>query len=30
MICGVARVGGLYAGFVANNLALTDHPDTPT
>jgi acetyl-CoA carboxylase carboxyltransferase component len=26
MICGVARVGGLYAGFVANNLALTDHP----
>jgi len=26
MICGVARVGGLYAGFVANNPALTDHP----
>jgi len=26
MICGVGRVGGLYAGFVANNLALTDHP----
>ncbi len=26
MICGVARVSGLYAGFVANNLALTDHP----
>jgi 3-methylcrotonyl-CoA carboxylase beta subunit len=26
MICGVARVDGLYAGFVANNLALTDHP----
>jgi len=27
MICGVGRVGGLYAGFVANNLALTDNPD---
>jgi len=26
MICGIARIGGLYAGFVANNLALTDHP----
>jgi acetyl-CoA carboxylase carboxyltransferase component len=26
MICGVARVGGLYAGFVANDLALDDHP----
>lgn len=26
MICGVARLGGLYAAFVANNLALTDHP----
>jgi len=26
MICGVAKVGGLYAGFVANNVALTDHP----
>jgi 3-methylcrotonyl-CoA carboxylase beta subunit len=26
MICGVARVSGLYTGFVANNLALTDHP----
>jgi acetyl-CoA carboxylase carboxyltransferase component len=26
MICGVARVSGLYAGIVANNLALTDHP----
>jgi acetyl-CoA carboxylase carboxyltransferase component len=26
MICGVARVDGLYTGFVANNLALTDHP----
>ncbi|HZN53960.1 MAG TPA: carboxyl transferase domain-containing protein [Candidatus Polarisedimenticolaceae bacterium] len=25
MVCGVARVGGLYAGFVANNLELTDH-----
>ena len=29
MICGVARVGGLYAGFVANNLELTSHPDNP-
>jgi acetyl-CoA carboxylase carboxyltransferase component len=27
MICGVARVSGLYAGFVANNLALIDHPE---
>ena len=27
MICGVGRVGGLYAGFIANNLDLTDHPD---
>jgi acetyl-CoA carboxylase carboxyltransferase component len=26
MICGVGRIGGLYAGFVANNPALTDHP----
>jgi len=26
MICGIARVSGLYTGFVANNLALTDHP----
>ena len=26
MICGVARVSGLYVGFVANNLALTPHP----
>jgi acetyl-CoA carboxylase carboxyltransferase component len=25
IVCGVARVGGLYVGFVANNLALTDH-----
>jgi len=27
MICGVARVGGLYAGFVANNPELTAHPE---
>jgi acetyl-CoA carboxylase carboxyltransferase component len=27
MVCGVGRVDGLYAGFVANNLALTDHPE---
>jgi acetyl-CoA carboxylase carboxyltransferase component len=26
MICGVGRVGGLYAGFIANNPGLTDHP----
>jgi acetyl-CoA carboxylase carboxyltransferase component len=26
MICGVGRVGGLYAGFIANNQFLTDHP----
>jgi acetyl-CoA carboxylase carboxyltransferase component len=26
MICGVARIGGLYAGVVANNPGLTDHP----
>jgi acetyl-CoA carboxylase carboxyltransferase component len=26
MICGLARVSGLYVGCVANNLALTDHP----
>jgi acetyl-CoA carboxylase carboxyltransferase component len=25
MVCGIGRVGGLYAGFVANNLELTDH-----
>ncbi len=29
MICGVGRVAGLYAGFVANNLSLTDHPEKP-
>ena len=27
MICGVGRIGGLYAGIIANNLQLTDHPD---
>jgi 3-methylcrotonyl-CoA carboxylase beta subunit len=26
MVCGVGRVNGLYAGFIANNPALTDHP----
>ncbi len=26
MVCGIGRVGGLYAGFVANNSGLTDHP----
>jgi acetyl-CoA carboxylase carboxyltransferase component len=27
MICGVARLGGLYAGLIANNQLLTEHPD---
>lgn len=27
MICGVARVSGLYAGFIANNQQLTEHPE---
>ncbi len=26
MIVGVGRVGGLYAGFIANNVNLIDHP----
>jgi acetyl-CoA carboxylase carboxyltransferase component len=26
MVCGVGRLGGLYAGFIANNTELTDHP----
>jgi acetyl-CoA carboxylase carboxyltransferase component len=26
MICGIGRVGGLYAAFVANNADLTEHP----
>jgi acetyl-CoA carboxylase carboxyltransferase component len=26
MICGVGRLNGLYAAFVANNPGLTDHP----
>jgi 3-methylcrotonyl-CoA carboxylase beta subunit len=26
MICGIARVSGLYTGFITNNPALTDHP----
>lgn len=26
MICGVARVSGLWVGFIANNPELTDHP----
>jgi acetyl-CoA carboxylase carboxyltransferase component len=25
MVCGVGRVGGLYAGFIANNPELTEH-----
>jgi 3-methylcrotonyl-CoA carboxylase beta subunit len=27
MICGVARVSGLWVGFIANNPELTDHPE---
>jgi acetyl-CoA carboxylase carboxyltransferase component len=27
MITGVGKVGGLYAGFIANNQFLIDHPD---
>jgi acetyl-CoA carboxylase carboxyltransferase component len=26
MVCGVGRVGGLYAGFIINNPMLTEHP----
>jgi acetyl-CoA carboxylase carboxyltransferase component len=26
MICGVGRIGGLWAGIIANNPDLTDHP----
>lgn len=26
MVCGVARINGLYAGLIANNAELTDHP----
>ncbi|MGE0431589.1 MAG: acyl-CoA carboxylase subunit beta [Planctomycetota bacterium] len=26
MICGIGRVNGLYAGFIANNVKLIDHP----
>jgi acetyl-CoA carboxylase carboxyltransferase component len=26
MVCGVGRLGGLYAGFIANNPRLTEHP----
>jgi acetyl-CoA carboxylase carboxyltransferase component len=29
MICGVGRVDGLYAGFIANNPGLTEHPVEP-
>ena len=29
MICGVGRVGGLYAGFVINRQGLVDNPDHP-
>jgi 3-methylcrotonyl-CoA carboxylase beta subunit len=29
MICGVGRVGGLWCGFVANNLMPTPHPEVP-
>ncbi|MGB5812541.1 MAG: carboxyl transferase domain-containing protein [Polyangiales bacterium] len=30
MICGVARVGGLYAGFVLNRQGLVDDPEAPS
>lgn len=30
MICGIGRVGGLYAGFIANNPELTCNPDDPS
>ena len=26
MICGIGRVNGLYMGFIANNVELTEHP----
>jgi len=26
MICGIGRINGLYAGIIANNPTLTDHP----
>lgn len=29
MVCGVGRVGGLYAGFVANRQGLIGDPDNP-
>ena len=29
MITGIGRVGGLYAGFIANNQLMIDHPDLP-
>lgn len=29
MICGIGRVGGLYAGFVMNNPELCEHPSDP-
>ncbi|MEM7433894.1 MAG: carboxyl transferase domain-containing protein [Myxococcota bacterium] len=29
MICGVGRVGGLYAGFVLNRQGLVDDPEAP-
>ncbi len=30
MICGIARIDGLYAGLVANNPELTAHPERRT
>jgi acetyl-CoA carboxylase carboxyltransferase component len=27
MVCGVGRIGGLYAGIIANNVMLTEHPE---
>ncbi len=29
MVCGLARISGLWTGFIANNVAPTPHPDRP-
>lgn len=29
MVCGIGRMNGLYAGFIANNQLLTRHPEKP-
>lgn len=30
VICGIARVSGLYVGFLANSLSLFSHPEKPS